>query len=114
MGNQPIDETLNLTETRRTFSQLVNDVYRRKKRVIVEKNGIPVAAVISSDDLKRLQQLDEQRERDFAVIDEIRAAFADVPEEEIERELAKAIAEVRQERRYELIKQRDEFLKRSG
>jgi hypothetical protein len=33
----------------------------------------------------------------FAIIDEMRAAFADVPDEEIERETAKAIDEVRAE-----------------
>lgn len=36
-------------------------------------------------------------ENPFAVIDRMRAAFADVSDEEIERETAKAIAEVRAE-----------------
>jgi hypothetical protein len=37
----------------------------------------------------------------FAVIDKIRAAFADVPDEEIEAETARIIAEVRSEMRAE-------------
>jgi hypothetical protein len=47
--------------------------------------------------LERLARLDAQREERFAVVDRMRAAFADVPTEEIEREAAKAVAEVRAE-----------------
>jgi hypothetical protein len=61
----------------------------------VEKSGIPVAAIISTQDLERLTRLDEQRKKDFAIIDEIREAFRDVPPDEIEREVAQAIREVR-------------------
>jgi hypothetical protein len=41
--------------------------------------------------------MDEERESRFAVIDRMREAFADVPTEEIEQEVAKAVAEVRAE-----------------
>jgi len=41
----------------------------------------------------------EAAEDPFAVIDETREAFKDVPPDEIEREAAKAVAEVRAERR---------------
>jgi hypothetical protein len=41
--------------------------------------------------------LDEQREKAFEIIDRMREAFKDVPEDEIEREVEKAIAEVRAE-----------------
>jgi hypothetical protein len=40
--------------------------------------------------LERLARLDEQREERFAVVGRMRAAFADVPTEDIEREAAKA------------------------
>jgi hypothetical protein len=56
-----------------------------------------VAAIISARDLERFNRWEAQRGRDFAVIDEAREAFKDVPPEEIEREVAKAIAEVRAE-----------------
>jgi AbrB family looped-hinge helix DNA binding protein len=41
----------------------------------------------------------EAAEDPFAVLDEMREAFKDVPPDEIEREVAKAVAEVRAERR---------------
>lgn len=46
---------------------------------------------------KRLDQEQRDREHDFAVIDRMAAAFADVPFDEIEAEAAKALAEVRAE-----------------
>ncbi len=37
----------------------------------------------------------EEREKDFRVIDEIRAAFKDVADEELEREVARVVAEAK-------------------
>lgn len=96
---EPTTQTIKASEARQQFSQLLNKVFRREARVIVEKSGIPVAAIISAQDLERLERLEEERERDFSVLDEMRAAFKDIPPEEIDREVAKAIAEVRQEQR---------------
>ncbi len=49
------------------------------------------------EDLERLRRYDAERAARFAVLDRIGAAFADVPDEELEREVAKAVAEVRAE-----------------
>jgi hypothetical protein len=43
--------------------------------------------------------MEAERAERFKVLDEIRAAFKDVPADEIEREVAKAVAEVREEKR---------------
>lgn len=96
---EPVTETMKASDARQNFSQVLNDVFRGEKRVLVEKSGIPVAGIVSARDLERLRDLDEQRERDFAVIDVIRDAFANVPDEEIEREVARAVASARRKRR---------------
>jgi prevent-host-death family protein len=88
-------ETMNLAEVRDQLTGLVNRVRRKEARVLVEESGVPVAAIVSPEDLRRLDQLDEEREADFAVVDELREAFKDVPAEEIEREADRAIAEAR-------------------
>lgn len=98
---QPVTQTLNVSETRKQFSTLVNKVTRGEARVLVEKSGAPVAAIVSADDLHWLEEWDAQRERDFAILEEVGNAFKDVPAEEIEREVAKALAEVRAEMRAE-------------
>jgi prevent-host-death family protein len=94
----PTTQTSKISEVRDRFNDLVDRVYRKDTRVIVEKSGIPVAGIVSADDLRRLDQ--EQAEH-FDVIDEMRAAFRDVPTEEIEREAERTLAEVRAGRRGE-------------
>jgi prevent-host-death family protein len=92
-------KTIKASVARQRFSQLLNDVYRTEKRVVVEKSGIPVAAIISAQDYKRLIQLEAERNRDFAILDEIGEAFKDVSPAEIEREVKRAITHVRRKKR---------------
>ena len=94
-SRQPVTEQMNASEARQQWSELLDRVLRKEARVVVEKSGIPVAAVVSTDDLERLALLEQEREKDFKVIDELREAFKDVPEEEIEREADRAIEEAR-------------------
>jgi prevent-host-death family protein len=96
---EPLVETINVTEARRGWSDLLNRVFRREARVVVEKSGIPVAAIISIRDFELFQLMKAKREESFKLLDEIGAAFRDVPPEEIECEVAKALAEVRAENR---------------
>jgi hypothetical protein len=64
----------------------------------VEKAGIPVVALVSADDLNRLQQLDRAWNERTNAIERFSQAFADVPTEEAEAEVARIIAERRQQR----------------
>ena len=92
-------KTMNLTDARQHFSEVLNQVFRGQTRVVVEKSGIPVAGIVSAQDLERLSRLEEQRAKDFTILDELGEAFKDVPAEEIEREVAQALAAVRRKRR---------------
>lgn len=98
---QPMNQTMKISDVRGQFNTLVNQVYRREARVVVEKSGIPVAALVSTEDLKRLNQLDRERAERFSILDEMRAAFKDVSPEELEREAERALTEVRAEMRAE-------------
>jgi prevent-host-death family protein len=89
---------MKISDVRGQLNTLVNRVYRKETRVIVEKSGIPVAGIVSAEDLRRLDQLDRlehAREADFPILDELRSAFADVPVEELERETDRITAEIR-------------------
>jgi hypothetical protein len=57
----------------------------------VEKSGIPVAAIVSADDLERLTRLETERAEHFTALDRIREAFSDVPDEELAAEVASAV-----------------------
>lgn len=96
MGEQhPKTQTMKISEVRGQFNSLVNRVYRKQTRVVVEKSGIPVAGIVSTDDLRRLDRLDHERPECFNVIDEMRTSFRDVPAEEIKRQANRTLAEVR-------------------
>lgn len=45
-------------DARQRWGKLLSTVFRKEARVVVEKNGLPVAAVVSMDDLARLTTLD--------------------------------------------------------
>lgn len=98
---EPMTQTMKVTDAREHWSQVISAVFRRQTRVVLEKAGIPVAALISTEDLERLRRYDAEREADFAVLDRIGAAFADVPADELDREVTTALAEVRAEMRAE-------------
>jgi hypothetical protein len=56
---------------------------------------------VEPQDFGALEKLEAERARRFAVIDEIRAAFKDEPDKELEREVARAVTEARAEARGE-------------
>ncbi len=92
-------QTLKASDVRSNWSQLLNQVFRGETEVVVEKSGIPVAAIVSAQDYQKLQQIKQARKRDFDVINRMRTAFKGIPDDEIEREVNKAVNEVRKERR---------------
>jgi prevent-host-death family protein len=96
---ETMTKTIKASVARQQFSRLINDVFRQENRVLIEKSGIPIAAIISASNFKRLARLEAERNRDFAILDEMRDAFKDVPPEEIELEVARALSEVRKEKR---------------
>ena len=89
-------QTINASTARQEWSKILNKVFREEIRIVVEKSGIPVAAIISAEDLKRLDQLEKERSDYFRILDEVKAAFRDVPEAEIENETDQALTRVRQ------------------
>jgi prevent-host-death family protein len=93
----PMIQTIKASEARQQWSGLLNKVFRKETRVIVEKSGIPVAAIVSADDLERLIRLEAERAERFTALDRLREAFADVPDAELAAEVARAVAATRAE-----------------
>jgi prevent-host-death family protein len=96
MTERPI-RTIKLSEARSTFSALLNDVFRRRERVIIEKSGIPVAAIVPIAELERLDQIDEQRASRSAVLEGYSRLFEAYTAEELEAQVARVVAESRAE-----------------
>jgi prevent-host-death family protein len=93
----PTTRTMNISEVKKAFSYLVNEVDHTKGRILVEKSGNPVAALVPVDDLARLERFDREWEEGTKALERFSQAFADVPVEEGEAEIARIIAEIRRQ-----------------
>ncbi len=91
----PTETTMKLTDTKQHLSEVVNRVARGETRVVVEKSGLPVAAIISVDEYRRFVADEAQRAARFEAIGRISDAFADVPVDELERQVTRALNETR-------------------
>lgn len=97
----PRTRTMPMTEVTRALSRLVDEVQQGTTRVLIEDSGSPAAALVSANDLERLAKLDRERAERWQLLEAMREPFRGIPPEEIEREAAKAIAEVRAKMRDE-------------
>jgi prevent-host-death family protein len=71
------------------LSHLIGEVHYGGQVVIVERSGRPMVSIIPVDDYQRLIA---EREARFQVLDEIRRQMSDLPVEEVERDVAEAVA----------------------
>jgi prevent-host-death family protein len=94
----PVIETLNVSEARKQFSELLNRVHRDEELIVIEKSGIPVAGIVPMSVVRFAREKEAHRQNFLQALDNIQSGFAGVSEEEAEREVEKALAEIRQER----------------
>src|SRR5512139_53147 len=82
-------------EARQKFADLLGRVGYGKEVAIVERSGKPMVAVIP---VELYEQLVAEREARFQVVEEIRRRLPEIPSEEVDKDVAQAIAEVRAKR----------------
>jgi prevent-host-death family protein len=85
-------ERVGARQARNHFADLIGNVHYAGKVVIVERSGKPMVAVIP---VQMYERLVAEREARFAVLDRIRSRVPDVPVEQVETDVAEAIAAVR-------------------
>lgn len=97
----PTETVMNVTDTKQQFSSVVNRVARDGERVIVEKSGLPAAVIIPVDEYQRFKAAEDEkrsaRERFFERLAQLGDAFEGIPDEELEREMRRAQAAVKDE-----------------
>lgn len=82
-------------EAQDNFNDIISRAYDKSEPTIVERHGKPVAVVISPE---QYEQFRSQATRElFDTIREIHDRNRDADPDEIEAEIARAVAEVRQE-----------------
>jgi prevent-host-death family protein len=92
-------ETMSVSASRKQYSEIINRVYRDQDQVIIEKNGIPVAAIVPVSTVKDVESMESRREDLQAAFEATRAEFRDIPPQEIEAEITKAISDIEESRR---------------
>jgi prevent-host-death family protein len=101
LPNKRTTETMSISEARRNFSEVVTRPLRGEGRVIVAKSGTPVGAIVSMEDVRRLESLD----REWAEIEEVfrrtQSGFKGLSNKEVEHQIERAIAEVEADYRAE-------------
>jgi len=96
-----VTQTLQASDARVQWDSILDDVSRGERRVLVEKDGVPVAAIVTTEDLKRLDTLEAARDEAFQALWRTGEAFKDQSPEQIERDVAAAIQAARVKRRAE-------------
>lgn len=96
-SNDP--EVMSASAVRQHFGEVVNRVARGEGRVIVEKNGAPAVGLVTMQDIRWLRKQDDEVAARSALLDDFRALFEGIPDDELQRETEKALEEVRTERR---------------
>jgi len=102
----PNTESMNVSEARRQFSDVLNRVYRGRERIVVEKNGIPMGAIVSMEDLAILESQESRQETQLDALDRYQAAFSGFSDVESEIEIARELELIRQEMREERARER--------
>ena len=94
MKRKPMQAVISATEARRTFGQVIRRVYNTDQHLIVEKDGLPVLAILSINDYEDLM-----RERGLKAFNKFTQAFGREVEKRglSEEELMQAVEESKEE-----------------
>ncbi|MFH1283507.1 MAG: type II toxin-antitoxin system Phd/YefM family antitoxin [bacterium] len=87
--------TVPAVEARTHLGDIMKRSFKTGERVIVEKSGIPMIVILSAEEYTRLIQ---EREERFKIFDQIRAKAPNIPSEEVDKDISKAIIAVRKKR----------------
>ncbi len=92
-----MNRTISSREASQKFDELLDNLAGQNDVAIVERNGDPVAVVISIESYQRL--VESQADRDWRIIDRLRDRNRHVDVHRAEQDVENAIAEVRRARR---------------
>ena len=81
-------------EARNRFADLIGQVHYGGQSVIIERSGKPMAALVS---ISVFERLTSERESHFEALERLLHKIPEYAEEEVEHDIAEAIAAVRAE-----------------
>ncbi|MGI8406091.1 MAG: type II toxin-antitoxin system Phd/YefM family antitoxin [Thermomicrobiales bacterium] len=97
LPKQPTTETMSVSESRKQYSEILNRVFLDDERIVIEKNGIPIAAIVPLSVVRDAEEKQRWRESLLQAWHDAQPGFVGVDEEEAEREIAEALDEIERE-----------------
>jgi len=92
----PTTQIMKVSELNGQLSQVIDRVSHREIRVLlVEREGSPVAALVTPAHLSRLEQIERDWDAGSQALELVSEALADVPVDELEEKIAQIIADDR-------------------
>lgn len=85
-------KTTTAIKARKNLGQLLEEAFYRGDEFIIERAGKPMAVLIPVQEFERLQK---QRDKDFALFDEVRVKAGTAKPEQVERDVSEALAKTR-------------------
>lgn len=95
LPRRPVEKAVDVAQAGASLAEIVKNVARGEVRVILKDGDQPMAVVVSASDFERLTRIEDARALDLSVLEASQAAFEDLSEDELEAQIAKAIADVR-------------------
>jgi len=99
LPKQRTTETMSEADSRARYSEILERVLQDEDRVIIEKDGVPVAAIVPLSVVRDAETTERRRQDLREAFEATRKAMRGIPPDEIEREIENAIAEVEESRR---------------
>lgn len=87
-----VKRKVSAVEARKRLGEILEGVFYRGDEVVIERAGKPMAVVIPAE---RYQAMERTRERVFDLIEQNWERNKDVPYEEVEKAVGRAVKEVR-------------------
>lgn len=95
----PKTETITVSELRKNLAETMRRVEEGEARYIVERAGRPSVALVADRELRYLDERQSIIDRGWDAVNQIRDAFAEYSEQEVEDMVTEAIREVDKARR---------------
>ena len=99
LPKQRTTETMSETDSRNQFSEILERVSRNEDRIIIEKDGVPVAAIVPLSVVRDAESTERRRQNLREAFETTREEMRGIPPDEIEREIAQSVADVEASRR---------------
>jgi|SRR5690349_4269715 hypothetical protein len=94
--SQPPTQILKSDEARRTWHEVIRRVSQHEAEIIIKDEDETSVAIVATNELERLRQIEAQREARFRILDVIGEKFRQESPSESERRAHRAVSETRE------------------